>query len=472
LVVFLPVLMIPVLAGGVTGGEAALKGLALVDTLFFALAAGLFQSASRQERLKAMRDSVLLVLGVVVLPLILGALFGKWGLSTPPAVVLLSPLGTLICAGDVVPQSSSGSYSSGLWSATVSYWISLAWVQALAWLLLIGAGVRLRRAVREESGAIPCQACHQEVSQSSENGDRQDACPTRTRRPPRWQQSADHASPVEWLVRRQRGIKAALWMAALLGIVYQLGWTAFAPFVGRPFFSSPLYFAVQVPALAFSMIGGALFAWAASRFFVEARRTGELELLLTTPLGARTVVSSQWTVLKRLLRWPVVVLLFPLVLRLIAAPFTGSYYSSGWLFPYAIIMLASLVNTVLSVGTVCWLGLWFGLKARGQGAAILWTVGLAKGVPFLIYTLSWSLISMFIIQLSGSPRSVYYGVVSLLTQVAILLFYVWLIRGVRRRLLRQLTEAEPMSFNLRQWFSDAKRDGAAAIRRARHWTPP
>ena len=40
LVAFLPVLMIPVLAGGVTGGEAFRKGLALFGTLWFALAAG------------------------------------------------------------------------------------------------------------------------------------------------------------------------------------------------------------------------------------------------------------------------------------------------------------------------------------------------------------------------------------------------------------------------------------------------
>ena len=58
-----------------------------------------------------------------------------------------------------------------------------------------------------------------------------------------------------------------------------------------------------------------MFAWAASRFFVEARRTGELELLLTTPLGAKQIVSTQWEVLKRGLRWPLVVMVAPDILQ-------------------------------------------------------------------------------------------------------------------------------------------------------------
>ena len=41
----LPALMFPVLAGGVTGSEAALTGLGLLNTLFVSLAAGLWMSS-------------------------------------------------------------------------------------------------------------------------------------------------------------------------------------------------------------------------------------------------------------------------------------------------------------------------------------------------------------------------------------------------------------------------------------------
>jgi ABC-type transport system involved in multi-copper enzyme maturation permease subunit len=45
LIAFLPVLMLPVLIGGVTGGEAARTVLVLFDTLFLSLAVGLWAAA-------------------------------------------------------------------------------------------------------------------------------------------------------------------------------------------------------------------------------------------------------------------------------------------------------------------------------------------------------------------------------------------------------------------------------------------
>src|ERR1017187_367941 len=50
LVAYLPLLMIPVLVGGVNGGEVIRKGLVLPDTLFLALAAGLWGSARRSPQ--------------------------------------------------------------------------------------------------------------------------------------------------------------------------------------------------------------------------------------------------------------------------------------------------------------------------------------------------------------------------------------------------------------------------------------
>ncbi|MGA2659560.1 MAG: ABC transporter permease, partial [Verrucomicrobiota bacterium] len=68
LVALLPLLMIPVLMGGVTGGEACRKGLALINALGFALAAGLYQSASHRKQFRAAAGAVILVLLIVLLP--------------------------------------------------------------------------------------------------------------------------------------------------------------------------------------------------------------------------------------------------------------------------------------------------------------------------------------------------------------------------------------------------------------------
>src|SRR5258706_15369023 len=92
---FLPVLMIPVLAGGVTGGEAFRKGLALLNTLFFALALGLRASSTAREQWKAARNAVLMTGFFILIPWL------AWEVGFPSWIVgLFSPLVTIICAGE------------------------------------------------------------------------------------------------------------------------------------------------------------------------------------------------------------------------------------------------------------------------------------------------------------------------------------------------------------------------------------
>jgi len=51
------------------------------------------------------------------------------------------------------------------------------------------------------------------------------------------------------------------------------------------------------------------FAAQACRFFVEARRSGALELLLCTPLRNVEILKGQWLALKRIFLWPLIVFL-------------------------------------------------------------------------------------------------------------------------------------------------------------------
>jgi hypothetical protein len=225
--------------------------------------------------------------------------------------------------------------------------------------------------------------------------------------------------------------------------------------------------------LATSAFEGALFAWAASRFFVEARRTGELELLLTTPFGAREIVSAQWEVLKRRLRWPMLVMLAPAFLQagyVLLVTQGGFGPGNSYRLPYTISSLIACVEMFFGVGALCWVGLWFGLKAGGQARAIVWTVSLVKGLPYLIAVLCSILFSALVNSRVG-PRSPPFWILMSLPQVVTLVFYLGLIRLARHRLLGELAGAEPMRFDLRQSISSAVRDASAAFRKARHWTP-
>jgi hypothetical protein len=449
LLVFLPVLMLPVLVGGVTGGEAVRKSLALLSTLAFALAVGLFASASHRDRFNAGRQTVLLFALLLLLPAWLVGMWGPWGAlparNRSTLVGLLSPIFLLYYAGDGRYQSAPG-----------AYWFSLAAVSGIGALLLARAATRLSSSVAEArlDLAEADSPVHGGVGAPLE--------------PARGPAFAAGVSPVVWLMSRQRGLKAALWSAALIGLVFQTG---FIPF----FFSAGILrfwlYVSTVPALAMSALSGALIAWAASRFFVGARRTGELELLITTPLGAETIVLDQWHLLKNLLAAPVLVMLAPVFLRMVPLVMGGGpwvvNFSPALVYQPATLFL-SLVNIVLAVCSLCWLGLWFGLRAKGQASAILWTIGLGTAIPFL-----WNLIcSMLFVPLfrpygPGGP----FAFIRWLPQLISSFYYLGLISIAKRHLIRELSDPQPTELNPRDFFVTTAREIASLLRRARWWSP-
>ena len=107
--------------------------------------------------------------------------------------------------------------------------------------------------------------------------------------------------------------------------------------------------------------------------------------------------------------------------------------------------MITLANTFLGAAALCWLGLWFGLKARTQAAAIVWSVGLAKGLPSLV-----SLLGVFAGQIAWGPLGRPRGLLWLLEYVPELLntaLFLALIGVARHRLLTTLAGAEPLPFN-------------------------
>jgi hypothetical protein len=422
LAAFLPVLMIPVLAGGITGGEASRKGIALLNLLFFAMVAGLCASAAQRERFRALRGA-LLILGLALflpfLPFAIGA--GGWF----HFFSALSPLVSLLWAGE-------GHYTS----SPKFFWGSLVTVQVLAWILLVTAGIRMRRCAGQDSptGAFKLPARTQ---------------PERAVGLGSWQPAKTDSSPIEWLVFRQYGVSAGIWAIGVLALAYN-GWVPLArPPVGVPG-TAPSWFFAGAFAVVGGLCGGAVVAWVASRFFVSVRRTGELELLLTTPLGVETLISEQWNVLKRFFVWPVVVMQAPLLPQILAGVTSTSppgIVSSTLLFQITLFKTLSLANTFLGAAALCWLGLWFGSRARTQAGAIVWTVALAKGLP--------SLVTLFCSVLGAGATTPYtlldpglYATLTWVPEVAILLYYVWLIQSIRRRLCKSFEATEPIPLTL------------------------
>jgi hypothetical protein len=416
LVALLPLLMIPVLMGGVTGGEAGRKGLALINTLGFALAAGLYQSASHRKQFRAGAGAVILVLLILLLPRI--PVLG----SGPRAFYhSLSPLSTMIYADDLSYRASRS-----------AYWVSLAVVQAMAWLLVVCASLRLRRAVVEAGGG---EAASARVAPRNR---------ARGARP-----LQENENPVEWLVRRQPGLRAALWIAVLVAVISQMS----ALFLFR-FLVGPNLFANisnGLPWYAMYLLCWAVFAWTASRFFVEARRTGELELLLTTPLGAAQIVAGQWRALKRLLVAPVLLLALTIFAEFSLQGFLvtrslGRFVTDpSWRLYMLTLSVLSIAQMVLGLAALCWLGLWFGLRSASQAGAIIRTLIIGQVVPYAISILSsflvWPLRSFLFGSVGLVPMGYFW--VQWLPQLLVLVYLAWMIRWAMRRLGREFSGAEP-----------------------------
>jgi len=212
-----------------------------------------------------------------------------------------------------------------------------------------------------------------------------------------------------------------------------VGLTAFAP-VPLPLNS----------ALNLSWIGFGLLAWAACRFLFVARHSGGLELLLTTPVGAQTLVSAHWAAMRQLLLGPALLALAPcglgIMISLVSLNATpaASDHLTG-----AIYGCVTGLDLVLRAVAVNWLGVFFALTARRLIGAIGLTVGLTVGLPVLV-----SSALQFVIQ------AFYPGSVSIGWMTALLIHYpvTWgLILWLVFRIHKWLQETGPAELNFVDW---------------------
>jgi len=409
-----PVLILPILTGGVSGGEAARKVLALFDMMILSLAAGLWASARGRGWWSCARSAALVLWAAVLGPLLL-----DWP----------GPLAALEAADDVIYRKAAG-----------FYWCSIVAMHALSWLLVLGAGLRLRRALREDEEAPVPRANPAAAHQAPPEFRLANIKMNFQRHKP----LAEGEAPLAWLLRRQRGVRMVVWAGALLGTAVYSGNFFFARFIRGTWG----VYSAWGTGLAISIMQSCLFAWAASRYFAESRRDGELELLMTTPEGAKNMLASQWQWLKKVFGWPTVALVAPsVVVGLLVVLFNYKWWNG--MAPYVVSsQLFKAMNTVAGVGALLWVGMWCGWSGRSQGRAIARIVILAKGAPYLMGMLGTGLIFRFFPMTLGYANAKFGASMILVwdfPQILILLYYFYLFRWARQRLEAQLGPTLPES---------------------------
>lgn len=442
LAAFLPMLMIPVLAGGVTGGEAFRKALVLLNTLFLSLAAGMCESAASRTRSGAVWRTVLVLGALMLVPYVAAKMpgFSQSGLG------YVSPLYGLEAAGDVAYKTSQR-----------TYWIGLGFTHMMAWMLAAGAAYHLRRSVRHTTDGEEMVSLERTSHGAASH--------------PHRMPLEDGLNPVEWLLRRQRGVRVFFWTAAAVSVANRLSWLVMERRPLSRVFPGFVSFPAQLPTLAVSCLSCALFAWGASRFVIQARSSGELELLLTTGLGRQSVISGQWRGLKRMLAVPAssimlmswVNLIFPAgwrnTLSVAQLGPSGFFYSSAWVWAaeHFLPALVGSVQTLLGVACVCWLAMDSGLRSPNQSRIIVRCLCLGTLLPFVINLavlgyLRAALFSGWLPLSLARPAGAAFLSIRLWpwlgAQLAVMAYFLRVIWLARRRLALTVRQKDAASFTL------------------------
>ena len=270
LLAILPVLAIPLLMGGVTGAQFWNVAVALINTLFVSLTAGLFISAISRDSQKAMAGTLLaLALLAWLGPAIDRFMRDVTGTSLPPIFSYSSP----VCLFR----------SLGIW-ASPPFFAGLLVNQLVGWSLFALTCLLLPRRWQEaDTGAREGPAAGKVSARLKP------ALQTpwwkfdlfKCRRPV--DRKLLEVNPACWLACRNSWPAVTIWLSMLfLGIGSGIMHTALMGWVP---FNLILY-------LAIASQGG--------RLFVESRRSGFLELLLSTPLSGQQIVQGQWRALLRM----------------------------------------------------------------------------------------------------------------------------------------------------------------------------
>jgi hypothetical protein len=347
LLAMLPALAIPVLLGGVTGAEFWRLVLSLINALFFSLTTGMFVSAiSRHERKAWVGTFALIGFFFIAVPII-GRTF-NW-----PWLAAVSPT-TAFWFYD----------AKGYPAATKDYWRAIWVPHAISWLWLGLASFLLPR-VWQESGE---RRTHRPVAHGT--------------RPQRRRSAQLAANPIWWLTARHTEQRKWLWVFIIF--ISAVGVLCWMEFQRRPAALWTIFGIAILIHLGLSV----WVAFEACNSFAEARSTGAMELLLSTPLHVRQILRGQHLALRELFLAPLALLLLVEVCLAAAHISLLSQNSSGARTFEAIILILmlgfSIVWFVLDLFAVAEVGMWYGLTSAKPTQALTKTVLFVLVLPLLV----------------------------------------------------------------------------------------
>jgi ABC-type transport system involved in multi-copper enzyme maturation permease subunit len=450
-----PVLAIPFLMGGVTGTEFWKSALALLSTMILSVGAGLVVSVCSRDGQRSMFVTFGLLAVITVGSMTIDSVRRSLDpVASVPLCSLISPAFLLGCA-----ERSSGTH----------YWQAFIANQVVSGLFFLLA-ILLAPHWWQDRGTARNPAATAGAATSRRRW-------LRPAVPPHRRTQLLFENPILWLGKLEFWPPrlAVAWSLVLaLGLGAQLALGDSDDLVGWSFVGGltliPLY----------------LLAAQSPRFHIDARQSGWLELLLSTPITTRQVIQGQWrSWVRRFAPALIAISLLQMVLTLSTTyqiwasmnsaaqaatvatpppPPAGTNTSAtanapvrmnrpvrpaprfgweSWILSFAL-AACNAAATLLNLAAVVWFGMWTGLKSRKTTVASMKVLVIVQIIPALLFHFL-SFILLPVLMLFGSGGSSFsmqwhlgliFGTQSLLAILKDVGFILW----SRHRLYRELRQ--------------------------------
>jgi hypothetical protein len=356
LLAVIPMLAIPLLAGGMTNGEFWRMVLVLINTFLFSLAIGLYVSSVTRDEQKAMaKNFALLLCLAAVLPAIAGLLelslpriisWEKWLFYSCPIYAFWQ------CADTRYKVSPNDFW----WSVSITF--------SLTFLLLLLASWTAPRSWQDKP--VPARSL-----------------PGNRERRRRWwrQGSAKRAREFR---KRLLGLNAYYWLAARPYLKVSYVWAAVGTIGCLWLFTSLSVRNIEDEAnIVFALLLCVLLKlWItteAGRQLAEDKKSGAFELLLSTPLTVRDIVRGQRLALRRQFLKPVAA---AAVMGLILMVFV---HRGGDAAQERCLWLAGILMLVADVITLSWVAMLAALTAKNHGRATIQVAACILVLPWFLF---------------------------------------------------------------------------------------
>jgi ABC-type transport system involved in multi-copper enzyme maturation permease subunit len=393
LLAIFPVMAIPLLLGGLTKGDFWRMALVLVNTLCFSVCLGILVSSfSRHERKAQFGTFILLLFFSGGFPL-----FASWyeytRHITESSFFYPSP-------GFAFGMAFDEPYKKN----PQQFWNSITAIAAIWIFALLLAGVIVRRSWQDR----PRQALRlrwHEAAARIRGGSPEVRRAYRTR--------LLNVNPYFWLASRDRlkpfYVLGFLFLGALI-------WAFFYFRYSREMRDSGSYMAAGF------IVHTILKFWLASdagRLLAEDRRTGALELTLSTPLKVREILDGQFLALARQFGWAVAMVICIDVVFMFLGASSGSISGNT---DWVLMWMSGIVIFVADLFVLPALAMWLALTSKRASKAFAQTAFYILMLPWLIF---FGFVTLAVMGRSGPDSGAFIGAWFVISAIVDIVFFGW-----------------------------------------------